>query len=194
MLYHLTARQNVKRIQAFRRLESIALLSRAVDQETNLRTRRSESTPLSVGSCQVFIRDQAPLHTDNIEFEGGWNLEDLVADLNHRVFFWSGWERGPIQHGVNHFERYKSESPVILRVRFDSLREHNPGCTPLFCKFYSGSPRCYQGRRSLLARDCPYTPGSVVEVTFLEHVALPPDTEASNRLNGGWRPLFADHR
>lgn len=140
------------------------------------------------------------MHAGNIEFEGGWVLEDLVEDLNRRVFFWSGWERGPIRHGANHFERYRAERPAILRVRFGSLREHNPGSTPLFCKFNSGAPRRYQGRPSprgprtfLPAHDCPYTPGSVVEVTFLENVKLPPDTEVSDRPDGGWQPLYADH-
>lgn len=196
MLYHLTARQNLERIRSLRRLESTELLSRGADQDTDLRARRTETISVAVDSRQLFLRDQAPLHAGNIEFEDGWGLEDLVEDLNRRVFFWSGWERGPIPHGENHFERYKSESPVILRTRFDSLCKHNPKNTPLFCKFNSGAPRRYQGRGSprgprtfLPAHACPYTAGCVVEVTFLEAVALPPDTEVSNCPNGGWRPL-----
>ena len=199
MLYHLTARQNVEHIRALRRLMSTEMLSGAAGQEVDLEARRDNTLPVSVSSSDVFIRDQAPLHVGNIEFEDGWELNDFVKHLNRRVFFWSGWERGPVRHGANHLERYKAESPAIIRVPFDSLRGHNPGRTPLFCKFNSGAPRRYQGRPSprgprtfLPAHDCPYTPGSVVEVTFLEHVALPPDTEVSNRLNGVWGPLYAD--
>lgn len=200
VLYHLTARQNIEHILALGRLLSAEVLSRTADQEVDLRTPRDHTTPVSADSYVAFIGDQVPLHAGNIEFEGGWVLEDLVEDLNRRVFFWSGWERGPIRHGANHFERYRAERPAVLRVRFDSLREHNPGTTPLFCRFNSGAPRRYQGRPSprgprtfLPACDCPYTPGSVVEVTFLENVKLPPDSEVSGRPNGGWQPLYTDH-
>jgi len=200
MLYHLTARENIERVHDLARLESTAFLMEAADQRSNVRARRMGKLPLSIGPHRVVIRDQAPLRAGNIEFEAGWGPEDLVDDLNRRVFFWSGWEHGPIEHGLNHFERYRSENPVLLRVRFESLRSHNQEHTPLFCKFNSDSPRCYHGRRSprgpatfLPAQACPYGAGSVVEVTFLYWVTLPPDTEVSNNLGGGWRAQFNEH-
>lgn len=198
-LYHLTARKNLERIRYLRRLESAAALLRAAASEEKLRIRRSDNMPILVGAEQVVLRDQAPLHEGHIEFTGGWKLEDLVEDLNRRVFFWSGWEHKPIPHGVRHFCRYRSENPVIIRVRFNALSDHNAEQLPFFCKYNSGSPRTVQGRKSprgpdmfLPAERCPYKSGDVVEITFLESVTLPDDTEVSDHVVGPWMPLFAD--
>jgi hypothetical protein len=198
-LYHLTARGNVERIRSVGRLESTSVLLEAADLSHDVRTHRSEKLPIRVGAHEVLVRDQAPLHVGNIDFQGGWDLSDLVENLNRRVFFWSGWEHKPVDYGRNHFERYKHEQPAILRVRFDSLRARNTRRTPRFCRFNSGAPRCSQGRRSprgpetfLPANRCPYTSKDVVEVTFLEEVILPADTEFSERPDGGWRLLFTE--
>jgi hypothetical protein len=199
MLYHLTASPNIERIRSQRQLVSVETLSNASDEEVDLRARREDTIPLNVDAYEVFIRDQEPLNEGNIEFEDGWEFGDLIECLNRLVFFWSGWERGPIRYGVNHFRHYRREEPSILRVPFDSLCERNRGRTPLFCKYNSGSPRCYQGRRSprgpqtfLPAPAYPYNPGSVVEVAFLERVNLPSDTEVSSQFNSGWVPLYND--
>ena len=201
MLYHRTARENVERIQDSRRLESTALLMETADEHSNPRVRRTDTLPLSVGPHRIQIRDQAPLYAGHIEFEGGWGLGELVQDLNRRVFFWPGWEHKPIPSGENYFKRYRSERPAILRLRFDSLRRHNQEHIPLFCKFNSGSPRSYPGRRSprgpatfLPAHECPYVPSAVVEVTFLDWVTLPPDTEVSADLEDGWDALFTEQQ
>jgi hypothetical protein len=102
---------------------------------------------ISVGSYRILLRDQAPLHVGHFEFEDGWDLGDLVDNLNHLVFFWPGWEHKPVPSGMNYFKRYRSEHPAILRLRFDSLRRYNQERMPVFCKFNSGSPRSYSGRR-----------------------------------------------
>ena len=197
-LYHLTARENLERIRSLKRLDSAAILLLAADEENHIRTRRRDPMPLLVERDQILVRDQAPLHPGNIEFQGGWDLEDLVAELNRRVFFWSGRERGPVRYGANHFRCYQRERPVIIRVRFDVLRRCNMKRVPLFCKYNSGSPRCYQGRGSPRGPDtfapaerCSYNPGDVVEVTFLGSVSLPPEAEISSYVTGPWQPLFA---
>jgi hypothetical protein len=197
-LYHLTARANHSRIAELRRLESTAVLlvaSRSIDA---LRVRRRSHLPLRIGAHQVLVRDQAPLHAGNVAFAEGWNLADLVADLNRRVFFWPGGVQGPISYGQRHFARYAVEMPLIIRVRAEALFQSNPERTPLFCRYNSGSPRCNGGRPSprgpdtfLSAECCQYGPANVVEVTFLDTVMLPPDVECADHPGGSWRPLFA---
>ena len=196
-LYHVTARENLDRIRCLRRLESAATLLRdAGDDEHRVRTRRTDSTPLSIDSKRAILRDQTPLRESNIDFEDGWRLEDVVEELNSRVFFWSGWEHGPIRSGKNHFARYRTEKPIVIRTRFRSLLAQNLGVQPCFCKFNSGAPRQYQGRKSprgsqtfLPAGLCTYTCGIVAEVTFLDSVRLPDDSQMSDCTTGPWSPL-----
>lgn len=144
---------------------------------------------------------QAPLYEGSIEFQGGWTLGDFVRELNRRVFFWSGWERGLVESGKNHFGRYQQEGPTVIRVRFDTLRGRNAELTPYFCKYNSGGPRCYRGKGSPRGPDtfssaehCQSKRSDVVEVTFLEPVALPTNVEVSDHIAGPWEPLFADSR
>jgi hypothetical protein len=112
------------------------------------------------------------------------------------VFFWPGWSRGPVSSGMNHFERYRSERPVVLRVATGELFEANRRGEPLFCKYNSGAPRCSMGNGSprgptvfLNAAQFDASPSSVVEVTFRSAVILPPSVQAAGSLNGPWEPL-----
>ena len=197
-LYHLTARENLAHIRSTGQLQSAAvLLGRVPANMETLRTRRNEKMPVYIDAETASLRDQTPLHENNIQFLDKWELEDVVESLNSRVFFWSGWRRTPIPSGERHFNRYRQEHPVILRAPFESVCRCNPGRTPLFCKYNSGAPRQSQGRKSprgpdtFLPAECfPYNPGNVVEVTFLEHVMLPDDTEMSDHVDGPWCALF----
>src|SRR6185295_17449394 len=96
----------------------------------------------------------------------------LLKAINERVFFWPGTEFRPISYGIRHFERYRSERPVILRCKSDLLF-NTPGQEPEFCKYNSGSPRCSNGIGSPRGPDT-FVPASramfsaakAVEVTF----------------------------
>jgi hypothetical protein len=139
-LYHLTARANHSRIKELHRLESAAVLFEASSSVDMLRVRRRAHLPLRIGAHQVLVRDQAPLHAGNVAFASGWDLADLVADLNRRVFFWPGGAQGPIAYGQRHFARYAAEMPLIIRVRAETLFQTNPERTPLFCHYCHCSP------------------------------------------------------
>jgi hypothetical protein len=197
-LYHLAYRENLKRIRSKRWLESAASLLTAAKRQGDVRTQRPEKLAITVEGSRVLLRDQAPLHAANIEFEGGWTFQRLLEDLNSRVFFWPGLEGGPNDYGVRHFEAYAAENPVMIRVAFESLRQVNPERPPLFTKYNSGSPRYSQGRPSprgpdtfLLASQCIYPPNKVVEVTFRDSVLLPDETEFAHHVTGPWTPLFS---
>ena len=163
-----------------------------------LRARRPKHVELPLGDgARVYLRDQAPLHEKNIEFTDGWAFPDLVEYLNRRVYFWPGTDRGPIEYGRRHFERYRSEQPVIIRVPFAAVCEVNPERVPSFSAFNSGSPRHSGGRpsprgpRTFLPCDAfPKGPADVVEVTFEGRVKLPSSAELMDTAEGEWSPLF----
>jgi hypothetical protein len=162
-----------------------------------LRTRRLEAIPLTIGDVQIWVRDQAPLHRGNTILPSGYTFEDLVEDLNRRVFFWPGTAAGPISYGIRHFKRYEHENPAILRIEFESLLLSNPDVEPRYCKYNSGSPRCSNGLKSprgldtfLLVDDFNHGPARVVEVTFDKEIILPTKTKISAHPKGPWEDLF----
>lgn len=144
------------------------------------------------GSGTVLIRDQKPLIDGAVEFEEGWDMKRFVQHVNQHVFFWPGTSSGPIEPGMNHFERYRAESPVILRFStrcpdFANLK---------FSRYNSGAPRCSGGKHSprgsrtyLPANEFPGTASKVIEVVAAGEYALPISVETSSSPTGPWRPL-----
>lgn len=182
-LFHLTAAANVKRIREEGVLQPAAhLMSRAADR-TFLRTRRPDHVSINVAGEQVSLRDQRPLHAGHLALEPGWSFEDLVAALNSRVYFWPGTAKGPNKVGESHWNRYLREEnppPVMLKIRTPEFLAANPERLPELCRYNSGSPRSYQGRKSprgprtfLPPAEADFLPSEVVEVTFPGEVRLP---------------------
>ena len=195
-LYHLTDRANLAHILETNQLCPAASLMEAAGRHDLLQQRRRHHERLAVGETVILVRDQAPLHKGNISFEDGYTFDSFVEFLNRRVFFWPGTVSGPISYGIRHFERYRQERPIVLRLLMHSLLASNPASQPLYCKYNSGSPRCSYGTKSsrgaktfLPASDFAGTPSTVVEVTFQEPIALPSDAEYAGRPSGPWRPL-----
>ncbi len=196
-MYHLTAASNLARIRSLKCLESAKVLLERADQPELLHQRRPANLVITIDGLLVSLRDQSPLHEGNIDFEDGWTFRRVVALLNQRVFFWPGWERGPIDYGLRHYERHKAERPAVLRVRTASLLRANEGNPPLFCRFNSGSPRCCGGLRSprgsetfLEAKLCKFVPSEVVEVAFVGAAYLPEDIEVRGGSWTKWDRLF----
>lgn len=192
-LFHLTARSNVDVLKKERRLYPAVQVLKAAG--ASVEDKRRVHVEHTFGKHRIHIRDQAPLHSGNVQLEKSWSFERLVRELNSRVFFWPGSER-PIAYGMRHFERYEKEQPLILRVRVDSLLERNPNAVPEVCKYNSGSPRCTNGNKSprgpntfvpLVKSDL--RPSQVVEFTFASVVELPDDVEVANNPAGPWKTL-----
>jgi len=193
-LFHLTAASNIASI-------SRTLLLRSANEllaEAGLKHQSSErrlahlSAPQVDGS--VHIRDQAPLIEGAISFEDGWDMPRLVQHINDHVFFWPGNLAGPIEPGRNHFERYRSESPVILRVPTAELL----GRSIKFSRYNSGAPRCSGGKYSPRGSKT-YVPASqfvgtaseVVEVVVVGACPLSSNVEVSSSPTGPWRRLLS---
>ena len=197
--YHLTSSRNIRRIRSTGRLETAAALIEKAECLELLRVKRPEHVEVKVDGNSVMLRDQEPLYEKNVLWADGWQLGDLVETLNGRVFFWPGGISGPRDHGQRHFERYRDEAPVILRVPTLDLLSRNPGTIPQFCAVNSGSPRWSGGQASPRGVDT-FVPGErfprrvseVVELTFATGVDLPSTTELSNSVDGPWGLLLTD--
>ena len=152
---------------------------------------------IKIGEDIVRVRDQAPLYEGNVELPFRYTFADFIESLNSRVFFWPGNSDGPISYGIRHFERYRDERPVIIRVSVESVMKANPDAEPQFCAYNSGSPRCSNGKKSRRGPDT-FTPAAafvgvptnVVEVTFDREVSLPADLEVGSSPKGPWRHLW----
>jgi hypothetical protein len=196
-LFHLTSRENVARIKRTRVLQCSTALAALATNVPDIRHKRPRHTRILIDGDSVLLRDQSPLHSGNIRFLGGWDFDDIVADLNGRVFWWPGSIDGPIAYGIRHYERYLPENPLLIRVASIHLFEANGNSAPEFCQYNSGSPRCSGGVgsprgpgtfvESPVAR---FTACKVVEVTFREQALLPAEVQTSNSPSGPWRRLM----
>jgi len=196
-LYHLTHQANLNHLRETGCLIPAAILMQRAGCPQLIRARRRTHERIIVDGREIVIRDQAPLHAGKMRLPKGYNFEDFVEHLNRRIFFWPGSDVGPISYGMRHFQRYRRERPLILRVDFDSLLRSNPAANPLFCRYNSGSPRCSNGKKIprgphmfVSTADFVEAPSRVVEVTFDIQIVLPPNTEFSERPTGPWRLLF----
>jgi hypothetical protein len=195
-LFHLTAASNLNRIRAARKLFPAEALLQSAGLQNLLSERRREHIIITADGAQVHIRDQRPLEPGWIAFESGWDLARLVLELNRHVFFWPGWERGPVRSGRSHFDRYQDESPVLLRLPSRSLLLAG-SLTPLFARVNSGAPRFSGGRPSPRgaatfseAHSFPGTRKDVVEVVFRGSVAIPAEAEVASSIDGPWTSLL----
>lgn len=195
--FHLTARANKAPIRRTRMLHPASHFLAAGGQPGLVSVRRPSCIDLPINGEVVRVRDQAPLHEGNIAFEGGWQMADLIQELNERVFFWPGSKDQAIAYAHRHFARYGEERPVVLRASLEAILLANADHEPGFCRFNSGSPRCSSGRKSprgpltfVGCGDADFGRGQVVEVTFRGTVALPNGTEWADSYDGPWRALF----
>lgn len=179
-LYHLTSRENFEPILSAGGLYPASKLFGFADAKEQMGMRRGSRRDLQVKEWTVSIRDQAPLHAGNIEFEPGWDLPRFVRHVNDHVFFWPGDKDGPIPAGQRHFERYSGENPLILRIETLSLFDQPKEILPCFCRYNSGAPRISNRKKSprggstyLLAERAGFTASEVQEVVFRDRVSLP---------------------
>lgn len=191
-LFHLTAKSNLSSIARTQTLRSAALLLDEAGLKEQSSQRRLDHLNIRQGHDSVQIRDQKPLIEGAIAFENGWNIARLVQLINQHVFFWPGGHAGPINAGVNHFERYRNEEPVILRLATADLLDKGLK----FSRYNSGAPRCSGGKYSprgnktyVPAFDFPGTASEVVEVVAVGTCPLPENAEVSTSPAGPWSRL-----
>jgi hypothetical protein len=196
-LYHLTHRDNLKHIREMARLLPAATLMELAGRTDLMRIPRRAHVELAVAKRVIGLRDQKPLHEGKMRLPNGYTFPQFIESLNRRLFFWPGDENRPINSGMRHFECYKKEKPIILRIDFEQMLRINPSARPLFCRYNSGSPRVTSGIKSprgpdifLAAHDFQESPCKVVEATFESEMILPPNTQFALHPSGPWKILF----
>jgi hypothetical protein len=179
LLFHGTATSNLACIRSERALHSALTLS-----PNHCSERRTDEVRLQRGEHSIVLRDQCALHRGHVDLEDGWRSKDFLDALNIRIFFWPGNENGPIKYGRRLFEAYRFDNQTVLRIPFRELLQTNPNASTYFCKFNSGGPRTFAGRRSprgpntfLLAHKWPYAAWQVAEVSFDKSLSLPEQSE-----------------
>ena len=179
-LYHVTARENLPRLQRTRRLDPAAELIRAAARPHLLRTRRPEPVSIFVDGEPVVLKDQRPLIEANVSLADGWQFADLVEFLNEHVFFWPGDAIGPVLSGRRLLAHYEEELPAVLRVPLTDVVAINPQLPPLFSPYNTGAPRMQRGKPARRGPDL-FRPAhearrrrfEVVEVAFRGPIKLP---------------------
>lgn len=196
--YHATTKNNLHAIAEARQLISSRALLTGTPHEYLLRDRRPKTVPINVGKRKVDIRDQKPLFERNILLQQGLSFQDFIDELNGRVFFWAGGPDGPVESGVNHFERYRKEESTIyvIRAPLQALIDANRSRALFVTRCNSGSPRFNQGRPAPRGRDtfqtlpaAEFTSGKVIELSYVESADLPIGTEWATSLEGTWKLL-----
>lgn len=192
-LYHVTARANLTCLAITGEIRSAAQLASSARRPNVTTGRRHSREPLRTPDGTITLHDPKPLKVGNIAFEGGWDEDRLLGELNRRVFLWPGRKDGPIGYATRHFEVY-SETDVVLRIPTKDL----PMKRAEFCRYNSGSPRYSRGLPSprgpetfVPTSDWQLVPSRVVEVTFVGSLRLPESTEWADHFGGPWWPLFA---
>jgi hypothetical protein len=201
-LYHLTYSTNVNRIHRLRQLDCAAKLMRAGGYEHLLRERRLEMPQFAVDGDTVLLTDQKPINEANIEFQGGWQLPDLIEALNNRVFFWRGSRSGLLAKDRGHHAKYVAmeQELTFLRLPFQETNELNAARGPELSKYNTGAARRNNGKRILRGpttfsapESADFDIGEVREVAFCDFLVLPMSTEyCRSTWSGPWKSLFSN--
>ncbi len=158
---------------------------------------RERSVLVEVAEEQVLIADNRPLRPRSLALSHGWFLVDWLRELNSRVFFWPGSERGPIGRGRSHFERYAAEGRVFaIRMPMASLLAVNEHRDLWVTRCNSGAARHCRGKPAQRGPEtfqrpeaAPFPPAAVIELTYVDRAQLPEEAEWSTSLDGPWRHL-----
>jgi len=198
-LYHLTAQGNIKQILCERTLLSTSSIASEVfqsleERRTFVRDRRPTHVILCTPNRRYTIRDQRPVSMKVLarSLTPGWTAGDFIKLLNGRVFFWPTIERLK-----RHYDRYASESPVIIRVESEELLDLNPH-VELAC-LNTGATRChpkYGGNAPTRGAGTFQPPNqiqfelrSIAEVTFPSSCVLPRKFWIGTSPEGPWQSV-----
>jgi hypothetical protein len=198
--FHICGAVNFKAIRKSRTLLSAERILSGSGYDHLLQGKRDRTVEVRTDGGTVQVRDHKPLIQANIELVDGYSFDDLIQELNSRVFLWAGTEAGPCDSGRNHIGKYASEGDVfILRTPTRELIELNElqNLEITFCN--SGSARQNQGNKAKRGRStfmklaaASRPPGKIVEIAFQGLAKLPAETKYAKVLSGPWLPLAAD--
>jgi uncharacterized protein DUF7002 len=194
--YHVTYEVNLASIRRWRALlPANTLFAQAA--HGGGAERRTRDIVLRVRGEHVVVRNQCSLDPASLELEPGATVDDYVAYLNSRAYFWPGSLNGPVEDGTRMLARSGVHRSIVLRVPTRSLLVANPAQTPDVSTCNTGAAWTEAGRKSRrgahVFRPCEAFTGAatdIVEISFMGTVGLPADTTYAAGVSGPWRALF----
>ena len=177
--FHNSCRENFEAIRRRGMLLSTARMLKGTPHEDLLKYRRKSSALIELGEEKIVIRDHKPLRPGSVEFLGGWQLSDMIAELNSRVFLWPGTDGGPIRRGRSHFNRYAAKGSVFtIRMSTRSLLAANRDRKLWVTRCNSGSARHHQGKpvqrgpqTFKFPETATFSPAKVIELSYIDSTA-----------------------
>ncbi len=195
--YHVTFAVNLDLIQTSRSLYSAEALLLATG-EVGRRQRRMTDQLIRIKGQSVVLRNQCALNPQALDLPRDCTLEDYLAFLNERTYFWPGTSIGPVTEGIRLLATHGSSLPaVVIRVQSMALLEANANATMHVATCNTGAAWMDGSGMSRRALDafCPLPEyandtRAIVEVSFVNAARLPKCSEYSAKLIGPWDHFF----
>ena len=194
--YHITFFANLRSIVASRALYSATFLLSAAGLNRHCQLRTSEQS-INVWGRQVVLRNQIALNPDSLALPESDSLEDYVAFLNERTYFWPGTHEGPVADGLRMFAAHAtSRPPITIRARTVALIEQNQNAEILVATCNTGASWHDRDGKTWRRRDAvvPLSkyvgdPWAIAELSYRTAAQLPQGCQCSLRHFEGWEEL-----
>ena len=147
----------------------------------------------------MVVRNQRPLDPASLDLEPGATVDEYIACLNSRVYFWPGTMSGPLEDGLRMFHHAGRAPSTLIRVPSRSLIRANPEAAihvstcNTGAAWMEGGQKSRRGPQVFQPAGCfPGAAADIAEISFTGPVCLPRSTRYAPRPGGPWRPLFHD--
>ena len=194
--YHVTFTLNLTVIRQAGALYAAQTLLRSAGRAA-YRSRRDADMTIRIESRSVVLRNQRALNPSALLLPPGCSLDDYIAFLNERAYFWPGTASGPIDDGLRLWASHiAGNPPAIIRVPSMSLVDANGCATMQVADCNTGASWMEGGRKSYRAptrcrpvEEFSGDPEAIAEVSFHHAVRLPRCTQVAASYRGGWGSL-----
>lgn len=194
--YHITFFENLDSIVASRALYSAGFLLATAGLNQRCHLRADEQT-IQVGARQLILRNQIALNPAFIALPEGDSLEDYVAFLNERTYFWPGTHEGPVADGLRMFAAHTaSRPPIVIRAPTVALIEQNRNAEMLVATCNTGASWVDRNGKTSRARDAVVplskysgNPCAIAELSYRAAAKLPRSCECSLHYFEEWKEL-----
>jgi hypothetical protein len=195
--YHITYNANIPSIRDSRSLFPADVLFRAAGECDLSRERRTRDLLLRIGRHKVIIRNQCPLDPMSLDLAAGYTVQDYIACLNSRAYFWPGTISAPVEDGLRMLCRASTMRSTIIRIPTQSLIQANATSTPYVSTCNSGAAWTECGQKSRRGPDVFQSIecfsgrlADIAEISFAGPVCLPIDATYADHPSGPWRVLL----
>ena len=147
----------------------------------------------------MVVRNQCALDPSSLDLDSGATVDEYVACLNARVYFWPGTVSGPVDDGLRMLDHVGSARSQMIQVPSRSLICANAEVEVSVSTCNSGAAWVEGGQKSRRGPQV-FQPAEgfagrvsdIAEISFAGPVCLPKETRYARSPAGPWRRLFDD--